>query len=85
MRAATCRRRTRRSRRSSATYGADSPYQVAEVYGARGDADKAFEWLEKTTPTGTRGCPIMKMDPTLGKIRSDPRYQPLLEKMGLDD
>jgi serine/threonine-protein kinase len=31
-----------------AEYGADSPYQVAEVYGARGDADKAFEWLEKT-------------------------------------
>jgi TolB-like protein/Tfp pilus assembly protein PilF len=66
-------------------FGADSPYQVAEVYGARGEADKAFEWLEKTYADRDPGLSYMKMDPTLAKIRSDPRYQPLLEKMGLAD
>jgi TolB-like protein/Tfp pilus assembly protein PilF len=66
-------------------YGTDSPYQVAEVYGARGDADKAFEWLEKTYTDRDPGLSYMKMDPTLGRIRDDPRYVPLLEKIGLDD
>ena len=56
-------------------YGADSPYQVAEVYGARGDVDKAFEWLEKTFADHDPGLSYMKMDPTLVKIRSDPRWR----------
>ena len=66
-------------------FGTDSPYQVAEVYGARGEVDKAFEWLEKTYADRDPGLSYMKMDPTLAKIRSDPRYLPLLEKMGLGD
>ena len=66
-------------------FGTDSPYQVAEVYGARGEADKAFEWLEKTYDDHDPGLSYMKMDPTLAKIRDDPRYLPLLEKMGLAD
>ena len=66
-------------------FGSDSPYQVAEVYGARGDADKAFEWLEKTYADHDPGLSYMKMDPNLVKIRIDPRWQPLLEKMGLAD
>jgi serine/threonine-protein kinase len=67
------------------TYGSDSPYQIAEVYGARGDADNAFLWLEKTYADRDPGLSYMKMDPTLGKIRSDPRWQPLLAKMRLAD
>lgn len=68
-----------------AKYGADSPYQVAEVYGARGDADNAFTWLEKTFADHDPGLSYMKMDPNLQRIRSDPRWQPLLAKMGLAD
>jgi serine/threonine-protein kinase len=67
-----------------AEYGADSPYQVAEVYGARGEADKAFEWLEKTFADRDPGLSYMKMDPTC----QDPRryaWVPLLRKIGLDD
>jgi TolB-like protein/Tfp pilus assembly protein PilF len=66
-------------------YGTDSPYQVAEVYGARGDADRAFEWLEKTYADHDPGLSYMKMDPTLVKIRNDPRWLPLLKKIGLED
>jgi serine/threonine-protein kinase len=68
-----------------AEYGVDSPYQVAEVYGARGEADKAFEWLEKTFADRDPGLSYMKMDPNLANIRSDPRWTPLLRKIGLDD
>jgi TolB-like protein/Tfp pilus assembly protein PilF len=66
-------------------YGGDSPYQVAEVYGGRGEADKAFEWLEKTYADRDPGLSYMKMDPNLASIRSDPRWLPLLRKIGLDD
>jgi Tfp pilus assembly protein PilF len=66
-------------------YGTDSPYQVAEVYGARGESDKAFEWLEKTFADHDPGLSYMKMDPTLAKIRDDPRWLPLLKKIGLED
>jgi serine/threonine-protein kinase len=66
-------------------YGADSPYQVAEVYGARGDADNAFKWLDKTYADHDPGLSYMKMDPSLAKIRSDPRWQSLLAKVGLAD
>lgn len=67
------------------TYGSDSPYQIAEVYGARGDADNAFLWLEKTYADHDPGLSYMKMDPNLAKIRSDPRWLPLLTKMRLTD
>ena len=54
----------------SANTARDSPYQVAEVYGARGEADKAFEWLEKTYADRDPGLSYMKMDPN---ARQDPR------------
>jgi len=61
----------------------DSPYQVAEVYGSRGDADNTFKWLEQTYAERDPGLSYMKMDPLLTRVRNDPRWQPLLEKMGL--
>lgn len=64
-------------------HGADSPYQVAEVYAARGDADSAFQWLERTYADRDPGLSYMKMDPLLKGLRGDPRWLPLLAKMGL--
>jgi tetratricopeptide (TPR) repeat protein len=66
-------------------HGKDSPYQVAEVYGACGEADKAFEWFERTYAARDPGLSYLRMDPFLRKIRDDPRWQPLLEKMGVAD
>ena len=65
------------------TQGADSPYQVAEVYAARGDADQAFEWLDRTYRDRDPGLSYMKMDPLLANVRSDPRWNPLLARMKL--
>jgi TolB-like protein/class 3 adenylate cyclase/Tfp pilus assembly protein PilF len=68
-----------------ARFGADSPYQVAEVYGARGEADKAFEWLERTFAKRDPGLSYVKIDPFLKRLHGDTRWQILLEKMRLAD
>jgi tetratricopeptide (TPR) repeat protein len=66
-------------------FAADSPYQVAEVYGARAKRTRRSSGWSETYADRDPGLSYMKMDPTLVKIRNDPRFQPLLVKMGLAD
>ncbi len=66
-------------------FGADSPYQVADVYAACGDADTAFEWFERAYAARDPGLSYLRTDPFLHKIHDDPRWQPLLVKMGVAD
>ncbi len=64
-------------------YGGDSAYQVAEVYAFRGDADGAFEWLEKAYASRDGGLSELKGDPFMKKIEKDSRYKNFLKKMKL--
>ena len=66
-------------------HGKDGAYQVAEVYGATGDLDKAFEWLETAYIERDPGLSYLQVDPFLLDIHHDPRWRPLLIKMGLVD
>jgi len=66
-------------------HGKDSPYQIAEVYGATGDLDKTFEWLETAYTERDPGLSYLRVDPFLLGVHHDPRWQPLLVKMGLAD
>lgn len=66
-------------------YGDDSPYQVAEVYAARGEHDQAFAWLERTYDMRDPGLSYMRMDALLAKLHDDPRWDALLTKVGLAD
>jgi tetratricopeptide (TPR) repeat protein len=59
----------------------DSAYQIAEVYAFRGEADKAFEWLERAYEQRDAGMPEIKTDPLFTNLRRDPRYSGLLMKM----
>ena len=61
----------------------DAAYQIAEVYGYRGEMDKAFEWLEQSLKIRDSGLASVLGDPTLRELRTDPRWQPYLEKLGL--
>jgi TolB-like protein len=61
----------------------DSAYQIAEVYGARGDTDKVFEWLEIAYEQRDGGIPEMLHDPMLASFSNDPRWVELLKKIGL--
>jgi Flp pilus assembly protein TadD len=58
-----------------------APDEVAEIYGALGEKDKAFEWLEKGYED--RSISTIKADPFLDPLRSDPRFDDLLRRTNL--
>jgi TolB-like protein/Flp pilus assembly protein TadD len=58
-------------------------YQIAEVYAVRGEADKAFEWLQISFDDHDGGTLGLAVDPLLRGLRDDPRYKNLLAKLGL--
>jgi TolB-like protein/DNA-binding winged helix-turn-helix (wHTH) protein len=66
-----------------AKHGADSAYQIAEVYAFRGEIDQAFEWLERAYKQRDTGLPDTKVDPLFKNLRHDPRYTGLLKRMRL--
>ena len=66
-----------------AKYHAEGAYQIAEVYAFRGEADRAFEWLERAYAQRDGGLADMKGDPLLKNLERDPRYAAFLKKMRL--
>ncbi len=58
-------------------------FQVAEVYAFRGDADRAFEWLERAYAQRDAGLAGIKGDVSLKNLEHDPRYVAFLKKMRL--
>jgi TolB-like protein/DNA-binding winged helix-turn-helix (wHTH) protein/Flp pilus assembly protein TadD len=66
-----------------ATRQNDCAYQIAEVYAYRGEADKAFEWLDRAYRQRDPGTPELKSDPLMRSLRQDRRYTELLKKMRL--
>jgi serine/threonine-protein kinase len=58
-------------------------YQIAEVYAVRGEADKAFEWLQISFDDRDAGALGLLVDPLLRGLHDDPRYKNLLAKLGL--
>lgn len=56
-------------------------FDMALVYAALGDRDRAFEWLDRAY--ASRRIGMLKVHPGLDPIRSDPRYAALLRKTGL--
>jgi tetratricopeptide (TPR) repeat protein len=61
------------------------PYSIARVYGYRGDVDKAFEWLNNLLENYDYYPTFILIEPAFRSIHSDPRWEPLLEKLGLLD
>ena len=60
-----------------------APTYFASVYGALGEKDKAFEWLGKAFEERDENMTWLKVDPVLDPLRSDPRFQDVLRRMGL--
>ena len=60
-------------------------YNIAQVYGARGEMDLAFEWLERAYVQRDAGLSEMKPQPLLRSLHADPRWGVFLHKMGLID
>lgn len=61
-----------------------SPYTMATIYAGLGEDDKAFKLLEKAYTEKSLGFPFrLQSDLVLSTVRSDPRFQDLLHRMGL--
>jgi TolB-like protein/Flp pilus assembly protein TadD len=56
-------------------------YQRAIVYAYRGEADKAFEWLNTAIEIRDRGLNLILGDPFLDNVRDDPRFIEVLKRL----
>ena len=65
-----------------AKYEKDAPYNIAYVYAFRGEADKAFAWLDKAVEYGDPGLAEIVTENLFDKIHADPRWLPFLRKIG---
>lgn len=70
--------------RHARNYGDAWPYSVAQPYGFRGEADRAFDWLAKAFVKRDPDIRFMRYDPLLVRLRGDPRFKALQVKMNLD-
>jgi hypothetical protein len=65
-----------------AKYEKDAAYFVAVIYVFRGQADKAFEWLDKAVEYGDSNLIGICSENLFDNIHSDPRWLPFLRKIG---
>jgi TolB-like protein/cytochrome c-type biogenesis protein CcmH/NrfG len=65
--------------------GGEAAYQVADLHALRGEANLAFEWLERAYDQHDAGIGWTKVDPFLRSLHGDPRWSAFLRKLGLAD
>ncbi|MCH9693151.1 MAG: tetratricopeptide repeat protein [Gammaproteobacteria bacterium] len=65
-------------------YAQTNAFQIALVHAWRGDVDTAFQWLDRAVDDGqpTNG---IRNEPFLNRLHDDPRWEPLLRRLGLSD
>ncbi|MBA3601598.1 MAG: hypothetical protein H0W45_10270, partial [Acidobacteria bacterium] len=60
-----------------------SPGELAILYGALGEREKAFASLEKAYAAHDLQLQFLKVDPTFDSLRDDARFQDLMRRVGL--
>lgn len=65
-----------------ANYATDSPYNIAYDYAYCGEADLAFDWLDKAVEVQDPGLNDIVAYPLFDKVHADPRWLPFLRKIG---
>jgi len=60
-----------------------SSYDMALIYAGLGETDQAQEWLERAYRDRSPWMVHLKVDPRLDPLRSDPRFQDLIRRVGL--
>ena len=69
-----------------ATAGKADPYNIAALYGVRGEKDSGFEWFEKAlrrnpwAQADGHDSRMIRYDPMLDPLRSDSRFAALLRQ-----
>ena len=60
-----------------------SAFLIAVVYIGLGEKNQALDWLEKAREEHNNSLPFLNVDPLFDSLRSDPRFQDLLRRIGL--
>jgi TolB-like protein/Tfp pilus assembly protein PilF len=63
----------------------ETPFQIAEVHSMRGETDAAFDWLDRTVARSDPARILTKESPFLRPLHGDPRWTPLLRKIGFPE
>ena len=58
-------------------------YEIALVYAGLKNKNEAFQWLEEAYKAHDEGLTNLKIDPCLDPLRSDPRFEDLVRRVGL--
>jgi hypothetical protein len=58
---------------------------IAQLYTLLGRSDEAFEWLDVALQERRIGLHTLRHTPIWEGLRSDPRYEAALRRMGLED
>jgi TolB-like protein len=64
-------------------YAKDAAFQIAQAHAYRGESDPAFEWLDRAYRQRDAGMASTKIDVLLHKLHGDPRWHPMLKRVGL--
>ena len=64
-------------------HGQGWPYNIAYILAYRGEADRAFEWLDKSVEYKDPGLASIVIEPLFANIHNDPRWLPFLESIGM--
>ena len=60
-----------------------SSYDVAEIYVGLGEIDEAFRWLDKSVEERPKFLVDLNIRPNLDPLRGDPRFEKLVQRVGL--
>ncbi len=60
----------------------DGPYNIAYVLAYRGEADRAFEWLDEAVAHHDPGLSEIALESLFANLHQDPRWLPFLRRIG---
>ena len=60
-----------------------APYYVAQLYARLDEKDQAFAWLARACDERDEQIVMIKVEPKMDGLRSDPRFSDLLWSIGL--
>ena len=80
-------KKARRALRKLGDWNRHQPIDPAPIlwaYTGRGDKEQALAWLKKAYSQHSSALTSLKVEPDYDPLRTDPRFQSLLRRVGLD-
>jgi hypothetical protein len=60
-----------------------SPYSIAQSHARLGEKEPALEWLAKALDERDSRLVALKVDPCFDALRTEPKFQALIQRVGL--